>query len=109
MTRSVAPAVTVRSSSDMSRRSLRQLEPPPDAARRSEADGGENLRLRRAAAGAGAGSGSDATAGMAASIGAVARLPCDLADEGGLIFFFVSFTINKIFIYILLLSTIIYF
>jgi hypothetical protein len=68
----------------MSRRSLRQLEPPPDAARRSEADGGENLRLRRTEAGAGAGGGSDATAGMAASVGAVASYQM----KAGLIFFF---------------------
>ena len=64
MTRSAAPAVTVRSSSDMSRRSLRQLEPPPDATRRSEAEAaGENLRRRAAAADAGAD--RNATAGIA--------------------------------------------
>jgi hypothetical protein len=64
MTRSAAPAVTVRSSSDMSRRSLRQLEPPPNATRRSDGDAvGENLRRRAAATGAGVG--RDATAGIA--------------------------------------------
>jgi hypothetical protein len=48
----------------MSRRSLRQLEPPPDATRRSDAEAaGENLRRRAAAAGAGVG--RDATAGIA--------------------------------------------
>ena len=56
--------MTVRSSSDMSRRSLRQLEPPPDATRRSEAEAaGENPRRRAAAADAGAD--RNATAGIA--------------------------------------------
>jgi len=63
----------------MSRRSLRQLEPPPDATRRREAEAtGENLR-RWAAAG---GAGMDATAGIAAWAG-LAELPVLVPDGYG--------------------------
>jgi len=48
----------------MSRRSLRQLEPPPDATRRSEAEAA-GLNPRRRAAAADAGADRNATAGIA--------------------------------------------